>query len=408
MSELQSIAIIGAGQAGGWVARTLRNEGFSGAIVLIGEEDADPYERPPLSKQVLCGDASPDSAQLWKPDDFAALNIDSRRGVRALAIDRQNRQVSCDDGTVVDYDRLVLATGSRVRRLSLPGSDLPQIHYLRTLADCAALRERLATSRRLLVIGGGWIGLEVAASARKQGLAVTLVEVGERLCGRALPPLLAEHLLRLHRAHGVDLRLGCGVQRFAATGESITAHLDDGEALSVDLVVAGIGIVPNTDLAEAAGLEVDNGIVVDNAGRTSDPLIFACGDATHHDNGYLGRRLRLESWANAQNQAIVAAKALLGQDVRYDDVPWFWSDQYDMNLQTLGVPIQWGETTLRGDSAADAFTAFYLNGDQLEAVIAVNNGRDIKIARRLMEQRKPVTAGELADPGLRLQDLLKR
>jgi 3-phenylpropionate/trans-cinnamate dioxygenase ferredoxin reductase subunit len=409
MATLDSIVIVGAGQAGGWVAETLRNEGFGGRIELIGAEGHRPYERPPLSKDVLTGDAGPDSAYLRPADSFAELDLRFHRGVRALAIDRETRRVRCDNGAMVGYDALVLATGSRVRRLDLPGADSERVHYLRTLDDCARLRDALHTTERLLVVGGGWIGLEVAASARKLGLEVTVVEAAAQLCSRVLPPMLREYLATLHRSNGVELRLGCAIRRFEAGADGgIELVLEDGDRIRSNLALIGIGIVPETELAEAAGLEVDNGIVTDAVGRTSDPRVFACGDVTAHWNAALARRIRLESWANAQNQAIATAKAVLGGEASYEAVPWFWSDQYDMNLQLLGLPERWGEPVVRGDMADGTFTVFYLDGARIEAVIAVNSGRDISIGRRLMDRGTEVDARTLADPGTHLKELLKR
>ncbi len=408
METIESIVIVGAGQAGGWVAKTLRAEGFRGHVHLVGEEDHLPYERPPLSKAVLTGDAGDESTYLFDAPAFDALQVTLHRGLRAESVDRETRTVALDNGERLSYDRLVLATGSRVRRLDLPGSDLPAVTYLRDLADCTSLREKLSTAHRLAVVGGGWIGLEVAASARKLGLEVTVLEAADRLCARALPPRLSDFLAARHRAHGVDVRLGVGIESFRPTPDgALDVVLAGGDAITVDLVVVGIGVIPETTLAQAAGLDVDNGVVTDAVGRTVDPHVFACGDVTNHHSGFLGRRVRLESWANAQNQGIAAARAALGIDTDYADVPWFWSDQYDLNVQMLGVPERWSEPVIRGDMEAGAFTAFYLDGDMLDAVVAVNSARDIAVARRLMERRIRVNAGRLADPGVKLQSLLK-
>lgn len=408
METPERIVVIGAGQAGGWAAKTLRGEGFEGRLDLVGAEDSLPYERPPLSKAVLIGEADNDSTLVFDTGTFDSLNVEWHRGVCATSIDRESRTVSLDRGESLAYDRLVIATGSRVRRLNLPGADHPRVRYLRDLDDSAAIRAQLSAGRHLAVIGGGWIGLEVAASARKRGLNVTVLEAGERLCARALPPELSDFLASQHRAHDVDVRLGVGIESFRDTGDgAVEVVMGDGEPLVADLVVVGIGVAPDTALAEAAGLEVDNGVVTDAVGRTSDPLVFACGDVTAHQNAFLDRRVRLESWANAQNQAIAAARAALGLESTYDDVPWFWSDQYDMNIQMLGVPERWTEPVMRGDPGEGTFTAFYLAGDRLDAVVAVNNARDIKVARRLMERRIPVDASKLADTDVKLQALLK-
>lgn len=408
MSTLHKVVIVGAGQAGGWVAKTLRDQGFAGEIYLLGDESHPPYERPPLSKGVLNGSDPHHSTYLWSTDHLNELNINWQPNFRVTAIDRTAQTVTGENGKNLAYDALVLATGSRVRTLSMQGSDSKRVHYLRHLEDCAGLQNQLNADSKLLVVGGGWIGLEVAASANKLGAKVTVIEAGERLSARALPPEFSKFLFKLHQAHGVDVKLGAGLEKFAETETGIQAYLANGEVLEVNDVVVGIGILPNTELAQAAGLEVNNGIVTDAEGRTSDPHIFACGDVTYYPHTWLGRAVRLESWANAQNQAIATAKAVLQQDSTYNEVPWFWSDQYDVNLQVLGMPLQWPEPIYRGDSQSQSFSAFYLNPQsQIEAVIAINSAMDIKVAKRLMEQRKVVDAKALADTGVRLQSLLK-
>jgi 3-phenylpropionate/trans-cinnamate dioxygenase ferredoxin reductase subunit len=401
-----AIVIVGGGQAGGWAAKTLRAEGYGGRIVLVGDEPHPPHERPPLSKAVLAGSAGPDVCHLFKPDAFAELALECEPGERALAIDRAAHTVLTDRNRRLHYDRLILTTGSRVRKLALPGADLPGVFYLRTIADALALRDRLTTDARLLVVGGGWIGLEAAATARKRGAFVTVLEAADRLCARAAPPELSEFLLRLHAAHGVEVRLGAGLESLrSGQGGGIVASLADGTELGAAAVLFGVGIVPNVELARDAGLEVRNGIVVDDQGRTSDPDIFAAGDVTDQPGARLGRRVRLESWQNAQDQAIVAAKAALGRDARHDPLPWFWSDQYETNIQILGLPERWPEAVRRGDPASANFSLFYLRDGAIEAVVSVNAPRDLRAARRLIEQRKQVRAADLADPAVNLQKL---
>lgn len=403
---LGSIVIVGAGQAGGWAARTLRSEGYTGRIVLIGEESHAPHERPPLSKAVLAGDAEPATCDLFKPEALAGLGLEFSRNQRVTAIDRAARTVVVDDGKRVHFDRLILTTGSRVRTLAIEGADLPGIHYLRTIADATALRARLTAGARLLVVGGGWIGLEAAATARKRGASVTVLEAADRLCARAAPPGLSAFLARMHAVHGVQLRFGAGLKAFSSAQDaSLVASLADGGELAADVVLVGVGIVPNIELARDAGLAVDNGILVDDQCRTSDPEIFAAGDVTNQLSSWLGRRVRLESWQNAQDQAIVAAKALLGEDARYDPLPWFWSDQYDANIQILGMPVNWPAAVVRGDTAAKSFSLFYLREDRIEAVVSVNAPRDLRAARRLVEQARIVRAENLSDPKTNLQRL---
>jgi 3-phenylpropionate/trans-cinnamate dioxygenase ferredoxin reductase subunit len=369
------VVIVGAGQAGGWVAATLRDCGSEGEVVLVGEEAHPPYERPPLSKDVLLGEKLPESTYLWPK----GLKAEHRPGLRAERIDRADKKLELSNGSQLGYDKLVLATGGRVRRLDRPGA-----HYLRTIDDALALRAALLRGGSVLVIGGGWIGLEAAAAARKMGCAVTVVEAADRLCARVLPDSVSHYLHDLHTRHGVDIRLNAASADFAG-----------------DTVVVGIGITPNSELAEVAGLEVANGIVVDEFGTTSDPDIYAVGDVANL------RGLRLESWANAQNQAIATAKWLLGTATPYREIPWFWSDQHGVNIQMLGVPKREDTVVLRGDPARDKVSFFFMSDGKITGLVAVNTMRDVRVARKLMETAKAVAPALLADESKPLQDLLK-
>jgi 3-phenylpropionate/trans-cinnamate dioxygenase ferredoxin reductase subunit len=370
------LIIVGAGQAGGWAAWALRDAGFVGEILLIGDEAHPPYQRPPLSKDVLLGHKPPESTYLWP----SGLGVEFIGGARVLAIDRPGRRLELADGRRLAYDKLILATGGRVRRLDIAGA-----HYLRTIEDAMALRRSLVARNDVLVVGGGWIGLEAAAAARALDCAVTVVEMADRLCGRVMPALVSDYLKGLHERQGVEVCLNASL-----------------EGRSQATVVVGIGIVPNVELAQAAGLKVDNGIVVDEFGVTSDPDILAVGDVANL-NG-----VRLETWANAQNQAIAAAKSLAGVPTPYREVPWFWSNQYHVNLQFLGLPRAGQELVVRGDIAQDKFTLFFLDEGRLSAVVAANNMRDVKVSRRLMEGRLSVDAARLADESVPLQDLLRQ
>jgi 3-phenylpropionate/trans-cinnamate dioxygenase ferredoxin reductase subunit len=400
------IVIVGAGQAGGWAAKTLRGEGFAGRITLIGLELHPPYERPPLSKSVLAGAATVESCYLFKPDAFAALNLDFRAGVRATRIDRAARAVHLENGSSVAYDKLILATGGEARRLPVPGGDGPRVHYLRTLDESLAIRAALGPGRRLAVVGGGWIGLEVAATARKSGAEVTVLETVDRLCARAVPPSVSEFLHGLHERHGVAIRTSCGVKAIEDRGaEGLRLALGDGSTLDADAVVVGIGLVPQIQLAREAGLEVGDGVLVDERCRASDPDILVAGDCANMPLACLGRRVRLESWANAQNQAVVAAKSALGQDVRYDELPWFWSDQFEANVQIVGLPERWPEPVVRGDRNGASFSLFYLDGERVVAVVSINAPRDLRAAKRLMQDGRAVRATDLADPAFNLAKL---
>jgi 3-phenylpropionate/trans-cinnamate dioxygenase ferredoxin reductase subunit len=396
-----TIVIIGAGQAGGWAAQTLRKEGFTGRLVLIGDEAHPPHERPPLSKAVLAGEAAPDSTWLQKSEAFDALQLDWRPGVRVARIDRAARQLELAGGQTLSYDKLILCTGGRARPLAVPGAEAAGVHTLRTIADALALAPLLAPGRRILVVGGGWIGLEVAATARKKGAEVVVVEAQSRLCERTVPREISEHLLALHRSHGTQVLLGVGIAGITAGADGASVvTLTDGRTLGCDAIVAGIGMLPNDDLARAAGLACDGGVLVDAKCRSSDPDILAAGDVAVTPNPWAGRRLRLESWQNAQEQGIAAARSALGLAVDYQPLPWFWSDQYDMNLQIFGVPMPNHRVVVRGEPGAQSFVLFYLDGDVVQAALGPNSARDLRFARRLIEQRKPVDAQRLADTGV--------
>lgn len=402
----QTILIVGAGQAGGWAAQTLRKEGFAGRVVMFGDERHPPHERPPLSKAVLSGEAAPESTWLQKPEAFDALAIDWRPGSRVARIDRSAKKLELAGHEAIRYDKLIFCTGGRARLLALPDSDGVAVHTLRTIDDALALAPVLAPGRTLVVIGGGWIGLEVAATARKKGAEVIVIEAQSRLCERTVPREISEHLLALHRSNGTRVLLGAGVAGLEARldGRS-SVTLVDGEALTCDAIVVGIGMLPNDELARDAGLACDGGVIVDSRCRTSDPDILAAGDVAVTPNPWAGRRLRLESWQNAQEQGMAAARSALGLEVDYQPLPWFWSDQYGMNLQIYGVPTPTHRVVTRGAPGSDSFILFYLEGDVVKAALGPNAARDLRFARRLIEQRKPVDAARLADPGVPMAKL---
>jgi 3-phenylpropionate/trans-cinnamate dioxygenase ferredoxin reductase subunit len=395
---MDTIAIIGAGQAGGWAAQTLRKEGFSGRIVLLGDEAHPPHERPPLSKAVLAGEAPPESTRLQKAEAFEALALDWRPGARVAHIDRAARHIELAGGETVAYDKLILCTGGRARKLNSPGAESVAVHTLRTIDDALALAPMLMPGRKVVVVGGGWIGLEVAATARKKGAEVVIVEAQSRLCERTVPREMSEHLHALHLSHGTRVVLGASIRGLASSADGgCIVTLANGEALFCDAVVAGIGMVPNDELARDAGLECDGGVVVDARCRTSDPDIFAAGDVAVTPNPWAGRRLRLESWQNAQEQGIAAARAALGLEVDYQPLPWFWSDQHEMNLQIYGIPTQMHRVVARGAPGSTSFVLFYLDGDVVQAALGPNAAKDLRFARRLIEQRRPIDAQRLAD-----------
>ncbi|QEE24040.1 ferredoxin-NAD reductase [Rhodanobacter glycinis] len=402
---MNTFVIIGAGQAGAWVARSLRNSAFKGRIVLIGDEDAAPYERPPLSKEVLKGEPLPDSCTVLKHEAAAEAEVELWLGESVKRIDREAHLVLCASGREITYDKLFIATGSRVRMLPTTGLPQDRVFYLRTLHDAERLHQAMMRSQRVLIVGGGWIGLEVAAVARGMGKQVTVIEMAPRLCARAAPPAVSDYLQNLHARHGVDVYLDTRAT-LSWDGSKLEADTGNGKApIAADMVVIAAGIVPNVELATECGLAVDNGIVVDDQGRTSDPDIFAAGDVTNHPNRHAGMRLRLESWENAQNQAIAAAHAALELDGCYDEIPWFWSDQYDVNLQILGMPPADIEPVRRGNPAdGKCLWLFWRNG-RIASVIAVNSPREIRVVKKWMLADRFPEPSAVLDESLPLQKL---
>lgn len=372
METPKSIVIIGAGQAGFWAARTLRTQGYDGRLVLVGNEPHPPYERPPLSKRVLKGDAEPRSAWLTTSEQLADLKIEFLAESTATAIDRGARSVELADDMRLGYDRLLLATGARPRRLELPGECGAPVHYLRDIADCLALRAQLSPGARVLIVGGGLIGLEAAAAGVSRGASVTVIEAAARLMARVVGPEIGDFVEDLHRRHETTILTDAWPERIERAGEACRIVCRDGRTCEGDIIVIGVGIIPNIELAAAAGLTVDNGVWVDAFCRTEDPHIWAAGDVACHLNPRLGRRIRLETWQNAQNQAIAAARNMLGADRPYAEIPWGWSDQFDINLQLLGAPTSFQQAVIRGDPDGGPFCVFYLEGDRLSGANAVN------------------------------------
>ncbi|WP_159346016.1 NAD(P)/FAD-dependent oxidoreductase [Roseomonas harenae] len=404
MSGTERIVIVGAGQAGGRAAETLRAAGFQGSVVLVGEEPLPPYERPPLSKDVLGGKAAPETTFLRPAEGYAELGIELRLGMRVNAINPCARQLRLADGSALPYDRLLLATGAHARRLAIAGADSPEVHYVRDMADSLRLRTALRPDARVLIIGAGFIGLEVAATARAAGCAVTIIESAPHPLARVATPEIGAFFADLHRAQGVDLRMGSSVTAIEPGTPSL-AYTNTGETIEADVVVIGVGAVPNTELAEEAGLEVADGIVTDSFGRTSDPAIFAAGDATRHLNPLLGRHIRLEAWQNAQNQAIAAARTMAGQPTEHAEIPWFWTDQYEVNMQFAGAPLSWDQIVWRGPPTAKRSSAFLLREGIVVGGICINNGREMRPIRQLIATSRAADPAALADPAVKLVEL---
>ena len=400
------IVIVGGGHAAGQAAASLRQEGYAGRIVVLGEEPHPPYQRPPLSKQYLAGEYGLEKVHLRPPRFYESKDIEVRCGVRVEGVDAKASTVICADGESICYEKLLLATGARARTLAIAGSDLAGIHTLRTIADVDAIREQFKPGRRIAIVGGGYIGLEVAAVAVGHGLQATVLEMEERILKRVATEWTSAFYARCHAESGVDIRCGAEVRAFEGEGDQLCAVVcGDGERVEADLAIVGVGIEPNVELAREAGLRCDDGIVVDEYTRTSDPNVHAVGDCANHPNPLLERRLRLESVPNAMEQSRVAAANLAGQRKPYAAVPWFWSDQYDMKLQMAGFPREDDDCVMRGEARARQFARFYFRSGKLAAAEAVNCAREFMAARQLIG--KTVAGFErLADPATDLKAVL--
>lgn len=406
MSEIERIVIVGGGQAGASAAAQLRALEFNGAITLVGEEPTLPYQRPPLSKKYLLGQLDLERL-LIKPKAFYDSNdIELRLGVEVAALEREERSLNLSDGTRIAWDRLLLATGTKAR--SLPpqfGNGFDNIRTIRTLADVDALAPVMATAKRVLVVGGGYIGLELASAARQLGLDTTVVEAADRILQRVAAEATSTRVAELHRSHNVEIREGVTLEKLEAQGDdSCRATLGDGTELAADLVVVGIGVVPVTGLAEAAGLEISNGIAVDQFCRTSDDRIFAAGDCASFP--WRGRRIRLESVQNAIEQAEAAAANMIGHQTSYEPVPWFWSDQFDAKLQIAGLNQGYDRTVERAGAREGASSAWYFRGDELLAVDAFNDAAAYMTGKRLLEAGHSPSIADVADNEIPLKQLL--
>jgi len=405
--------IVGAGHAAGECATAIREQGWSGRIVMVGEEPHLPYQRPPLSKAFLSGESTAEQLSLKPLSTYEKARVEFIPNTRAERIDRDGKRVTLSDGSKIGYTKLVLATGGRARRLALPEIEtiekLQNFHYLRTLDHVARIRNQFHAGSRLVIIGGGYVGLEVAAVAVKRGLHVTVLEALPRVLARVTAPELSTFYEQVHREAGVDIRTNAIVSGFEldASGDAVAAvRCADGTRVAADLVIVGVGLEPATELAQAAGLAVDNGIVVDEHTRTSDPDIFAVGDCTNHPNPSLGRRLRLESVPNALEQARTAAASLCGKERIYNSVPWFWSDQYDLKLKMVGLSQGYDEFVLRGSPDTRSFSAFYLKDGVMLAADTVSRAPEFMLAKRFVAEKIPVRAADLADESIPLKSLL--
>ena len=403
------IVIVGAGQAAAQAVDTLRRKGFRESIVVVGDEPHFPYQRPPLSKKYLAGALEAGRLLIRPAHFYAEHGIEVRLGQHVRSIDRAAKRVTLDDGATLDYDALLLATGARPRGLTCPGAGLPGVHFLRSIADVDRIRSEVGPGRRLVIVGGGYIGLEVAASCRELGVEVTVLEMASRVMNRVTCAEVSEFYEAEHRRHGVHIICNARVRALLGderTGRARGVECEDGSEHPADVVVVGVGVAPADELAVAAGIECGNGIVVDELCRTSDPNVYAAGDCTNHPSAHYGCRLRLESVDNAFEQGTSAALNMLGIPTRHDKVPWFWSDQFDLKLVIVGLSQTAELVVLRGDPGTRSFSACYLRGGELVAIDTVNATKDQIAARKLIPARMRPNLDKLADAAIPLRDCL--
>jgi NADPH-dependent 2,4-dienoyl-CoA reductase/sulfur reductase-like enzyme len=396
------IVVVGGGLAGAKTVEALRDEGFDGSLTLIGDESHLPYERPPLSKGYLAGNDERSSMDVHDEDWYAEHKVDLILGTAATAVDTSAKEVELVDGRRIGYDQLVLATGSRARTLPLPGAGAHGVLTLRQVEDSDAIAQAFGEGRRLAVIGGGWIGMETAANARDKGTDVTVIEAADLPLSMVLGPELAQVFLDLHREHGVEFQLGAGVQEITVTdGRATGVRLADGTHVPADTVLVGIGAQPNLGLAESAGLEIGSGVLVDGSLRSSNADIWAVGDIAEEEHPFLGSRVRVEHWANALNQPAVAARAILGKEAAYDELPYFFTDQYDLGMEYVGhaPPGSYARVVTRGDVAGREFIAFWLDDDdRVLAGMNVNVWDVVDDVKALILSKQPVDVARLTDP----------
>jgi 3-phenylpropionate/trans-cinnamate dioxygenase ferredoxin reductase subunit len=395
------LVIVGASVAGANAAQAARGGGWSEPIRLVGKEGLLPYERPPLSKAVLIGRAQPSVAQVYPGQVYATNEIDLLLGTAATSLTLAERTVELDGGRRLRFDRVILATGSTPRSLPTPGAGLPGVHTLRSMEDMLALRDELLPGRRVGVVGGSFIGTEVASSARQRGCEVVIAEPRDTLLERVLGPEVGRYYEDLHRSHGVELRLGVGVEALGGRDRVDQVRFADGTTAEVDVVVVGVGVRPNIELAEAAGLDTGQGVLVDGRLASSHPDVFAAGDIAEEQHPVLGRRVRVEHWANALNQGSVAGANAAGASKDYDEVPYFFSDQYDSSMEYSGWPVPWDQVVFRGDPGDGAFVAFYLSKGILVGGANVNVGGVNEHVQRLLRQDGSVDVKQLIDPDVR-------
>jgi len=401
---LDTIIVVGGGHAGAQAVDSLRRDGFAGRLVLVAGEPVLPYQRPPLSKKFLAGELEADRLPIRHAQYYETIRCEVRLGNAAVAIDTAGHQLTLADGSTLDYGKLVLAIGGHARPLPVPGADLAGVHVLRTIVDVNAIRARIAPGLRAAIVGAGYIGLECAATLRKLGLEVTVIEMMDRVMSRVVAPEMSRFYHKEHVSHGVTVLAAKRVCAFTGNGKLSAVECTDGTRVPADLAIVGIGLVPDTGLAAAAGLACDDGIAVDEHCRTSDPDIYAIGDCCSHPSPRYGRRIRLESVDNAFEQAKTAAANICGKPTVHDKTPWFWSDQYELKLQIVGLSQHYDRVVLRGEPDSRAFSCCYLRDDELIALDAVNLARDFMAARKLIGERARPDLSRLGDAAIALKD----
>ena len=402
----ERVVIAGAGHAAGQLVASLKQQKFDGQIVLIGDEAYLPYQRPPLSKKFLSGDLAAERLYVKPPAFYDDPQIELRLETVITKIDRDSKTLRTESGDDISYDKLILALGSRVRRLTIDGADLAGVHYLRSIDDVDGIRAEMQNRKNAVIVGAGYIGLEVAAVTRQLGLDVTVIEMADRVMSRVVSPEISDFYQIEHTNQGVRLRLSTGIQAMHGEGRIDAVETEDGELIPADFVVVGVGILPNTELAIEAGLRVDDGIVVDDRCQTSDPSIYAVGDCTRHPNAIYDRQLRLESVHNALEQAKTAVINICGGQSHYSQVPWFWSDQYDLKLQIAGLSTDYDDVIIRGNPADRSFACLYLRDGRLIATDAVNSPKEFVHSKALIAGRKQLDRDRLADTDIPLKDLM--
>ena len=403
---MNNLVIVGTGQSAMQCALTLRRNKFKGRIILVGKERHLPYQRPPLSKEFLSGEATLERVYMKSKEFFDQNEVEIIFSTEVNSIDRKNKSLALSNGEDLSYKNLVLATGSRVRKLNVEGSHLSNINYLRTIEDANKLKEYFKFGKKLVIIGAGYIGLEVAAVAIEKGLNVTLVEMADRVMSRTVDPIISDYFENLHRNKGVEIILETALEKFEGNNKVKKVNCTTGKVLEADGVVVGVGILPNQEIAKSAGLKCNNGILVDEYGRTEDTSIFACGDCTNHPNPSLNKYLRLESVHNALEQAKTVALSLVGKQEKYDQIPWFWSDQYNEKLQIVGLSGSHDEIVTRGSLKKGSFTLFYLKKGELIAADSVNNSNEFLISKKLVANKLKISSDILSNQSVDLKDLL--